>query len=74
MVELVITVIALWLLYKAIGLLFKIGWGVVKIIAGIIVILASLIFIVILITVGGFFLLIPVAFILGAIALLKMFL
>lgn len=71
MLELIITVLALWLLIKAIGLALKITWGTTKIIATILITLAVPIFIVCLIFVGGFVLLIPTALIAGAIGLLK---
>ena len=71
MIEILISILAIWLLIKAIGLAFKITWGATKIIATILMVLAIPIFIVCLIFVGGFFLLIPVALIAGALGLLK---
>ena len=71
MIEILISILAIWLLVKAIGLAFKITWGAAKIVATILMVLAIPIFIVCLIFVGGFFLLIPVALIAGAIGLLK---
>lgn len=71
MIEILISILAIWLLIKAISLAFKITWGVAKIVATILMVLAIPIFIVCLIFVGGFFLLIPVALIAGAIGLLK---
>ena len=71
MIEILISILAIWLLVKAIGLAFKITWGVAKIVATILMVLAIPIFIVCLIFVGGFFLLIPVALIAGAFGLLK---
>ena len=71
MIEILISILAIWLLVKAIGLAFKITWGAAKIIATILMVLAIPIFIVCLIFVGGFFLLIPVALIAGAFGLLK---
>ena len=73
MIEILISIFAIWLLVKAIGLAFKITWGATKIIATILMVLAIPIFIVCLIFVGGFFLLIPVALIAGAIGLLKFY-
>ena len=69
MIEILISILAIWLLVKAIGLAFKITWGAAKIVAT--MVLAIPIFIVCLIFVGGFFLLIPVALIAGAVGLLK---
>lgn len=71
MIEILISILAIWLLIKAIGAAFKITWGAAKIIATILMVLAIPIFIVCLIFVGGFFLLIPVALIAGAFGLLK---
>ena len=71
MIEILISILAIWLLIKAIGVSFKITWGAAKIIATILMVLAIPIFIVCLIFVGGFFLLIPVALIAGAFGLLK---
>ena len=71
MIEILISILAIWLLIKAISLAFKITWGVAKIVATILMVLAIPIFIVCLIFVGGFFLLIPVALIAGALGLLK---
>lgn len=72
MIEIIISVLAILLLIKAIGLAFKLTWGTAKIIATILLALAVPIFIVCLIFVGGFVLLVPVALIAGAIGLLKM--
>ena len=72
MIEIIVSVIAIWLLIKAIGLAFKLAWGTTKIIATILLALAVPVFVLCLIFVGGFILLIPVAFIAGAIGLLKM--
>lgn len=72
MIEIIVSVIVIWLLIKAIGLAFKLAWGTTKIIATILLALAVPVFVLCLIFVGGFILLIPVAFIAGAIGLLKM--
>ena len=71
MIEILISILAIWLLVKAIGLAFRITWGAAKIVAIILMALAVPIFIVVLIFTGGFFLLIPVALIVGAWGLLK---
>lgn len=73
MIEILISILAIWLLVKAIGLAFKITWGAAKIVATILMVLAVPIFIVCLIFVGGFFLLIPVALIACALGLLKIY-
>ena len=71
MLELIITVLALWLLIKAIGLALKITWGTTKIVASILITLAVIVFIFCLIFVGGFILLLPTALIAGVLGLLK---
>ena len=71
MLELIITVLALWLLIKAIGLALKITWGTTKIVASILITLAVIVFIFCLIFVGGFILLLPTALITGVLGLLK---
>lgn len=71
MIEILISILAIWLLIKAIGLAFRITWNAAKIVATILMTLAVPIFIVVLIFTGGFFLLIPVALIAGAWGLLK---
>jgi len=73
MIEIIISILAVWLLIKAIGLVLKITWGATKIIATILLALSVPIFIVCLIFAGGFVLLIPVALIAGAIGMLKTF-
>ena len=71
MLEIIFTVLAIWLFIKAITLAVKIGWGVTKIVATVLLVLAIPAFIVCLILAGGFFLLIPVALVAGAVGLLK---
>lgn len=71
MLEIIFTVLAVWLFIKAFGLAVKISWGVAKIVATILLVLAIPVFILCLIFSGGFLLLIPVALIAGAVGLLK---
>lgn len=71
MIEILFTVLAIWLFIKAIGLALKITWGMAKTVATILLVLAVPAFILCLIFVGGFVLLVPVAFIAGAFGLLK---
>ena len=63
MFELLTIVVFVWLLIKAIGLAFKLTWGMAKIIASILVVLALPLLIVCLLFVGGAILIIPVAMI-----------
>lgn len=71
MLEIIFSILAIWLFFKAIGLAFKITWGVAKIVATILLAIAVPVFILLAIFVGGFVLLVPVALIAGAVGLLK---
>ena len=71
MFELLITAIFLWLLVKAIGLAFKLTWGVAKITASILIGLALPVLIVCFLFVGGIALLVPVAMIAIAAGIVK---
>ena len=63
MFELLTIVVFAWLLAKAIGLAFKLTWGMAKIIASILMVLALPLLIVCLLFVGGAILIVPVAMI-----------
>ena len=63
MFELLTIVVFVWLTIKAIGLAFKLTWGMAKIIASILMVLALPLLIVCLLFVGGAILIIPVAMI-----------
>ena len=63
MFELLTIIVFAWLLIKAIGLAFKLTWGMAKIIASILVVLALPLLIVCLLFVGGAILIVPVAMI-----------
>lgn len=63
MFELLTIVVFAWLLIKAIGLAFKLTWGMAKIIASILLVLALPLLIVCLLFVGGAILIVPVAMI-----------
>lgn len=71
MLEIIFTIIAVWLFIKAVGLAFKLTWGAAKIGAAILLALAVPAFILLAIFAGGFILLLPVALIAGAVCLLK---
>ena len=71
MFELLIIAIFLWLLVKAIGLAFKLTWGVAKITASILIGLAFPVLIVCFVFVGGIALLVPVAMIAIAAGIVK---
>ena len=63
MFELLTIIVFAWLLIKAIGLAFKLTWGMAKIIASILMVLALPLLIVCLLFVGGVILIVPVAMI-----------
>ncbi|MBE6771945.1 MAG: hypothetical protein E7547_07380 [Ruminococcaceae bacterium] len=71
MLEIIFTILAVWLFFKAIGLAFKITWGAAKIVATVLLAIAVPVFILLAIFTGGFLLLIPIALIAGAAGLLK---
>lgn len=71
MLEIIFSILAVWLFFKAIGLAFKLTWGAAKIGATILLAIAVPVFILLAIFVGGFVLLLPVALIAGAVGLLK---
>jgi len=71
MFELLTVVIFIWLLVKAIGLAFKLTWGVTKIAASILIGLAFPVLIVCFVFVGGIALLVPVIMIAIAAGILK---
>ena len=71
MFEVLIFVLFVWLTVKAIGLAFRLTWGVAKIAASILMVLALPILILCFVFVGGITLLIPVAMIAIAVGILK---
>ena len=71
MFELLAVVIFFYLMFKAIGLAFKLTWGVAKIVAAILIGLALPVLIVCFIFVGGIALLVPLIMIAIAAGILK---
>lgn len=69
--EIAVTVLFVWLFFKALKLTFKITWGITKFIAIVLFTIAIPALIVCLIFAGGAFLLLPLALIIGAVGLLK---
>ena len=63
MFELLTIVVFVWLTIKAIGLAFKLTWGMAKIIASILMVFAFPLLIVCLLFVGGAILIVPIAMI-----------
>lgn len=60
MFEILTVGIFVWLTFKAVGLMFRLTWGIAKLIAGVLVFLAMPALLVGLIFVGGLFLLLPI--------------
>ena len=60
MFEILTVGIFVWLTFKAVGLMFRLTWGIAKLIAGVLVFLAMPALLVGLIFVGGLFLLVPI--------------
>ena len=71
MFELLTIAIFIWLMVKAVGLAFRLTWGVAKIIASILITLALPVLILCFIFASGIALLVPVAIICVAIGILK---
>lgn len=60
MFEILTVAVFVWLMFKVVGLMFRLTWGIAKLIAGILLFLAAPVLVVCLLFVGGFFLLIPI--------------
>lgn len=71
MLEVLLTVLFCWLLFKTVGLAFKVAWGTTKIIASVLFAVAVLLLVVCLVFAGGIVLIVPVALIGAALGLLK---
>ena len=71
MLDILLIVLFCWLLFKAVGLAFKVAWGTTKIIASILFAIAVPLLVVCLLFAGGVVLLVPVALIGAAFGLLK---
>ncbi len=69
--EIAITVLFIWLFFKALKLTFKITWSITKIIAIILFAIACPALIVCLLLAGGVVLLLPLALIVVALGLVK---
>lgn len=69
--EIAVTLLFIWLFFKALKLTFKLAWGLTKIIAIILFIVAPPLLISGLIFTGGAILLLPLALIVGAFVIVK---
>lgn len=71
MLEILFTVLFVWLLMKTIGLAFRVAWGATKIVASILFSLAIPLLVLCLIFAGGLLVLVPLAMLGAAFGLLK---
>ena len=71
MFELFVFVLFVWLSVKAIGLAFKVTWGLAKITAVVMFVLAIPALLISLLVVGGLTILIPVGLLAAAVGILK---
>ncbi len=71
MLELLTVILFCWLFFKAVGLAFRVTWGVAKIVASLLFVLAAPMLVLGLIFTGGLLLLVPVALVAIAFWLLK---
>lgn len=71
MLEVLFTVLFIWLLFKVIGLAFRVAWGAAEIAASVLFTLAVPLLVLCLIFAGGMLILIPIAMLGAAFGLLK---
>ena len=71
MFELLITLLTVWIGIKAIGLMFRLTWGITKLVAGVLILLAFPALLGCLLFAGGILLLIPLAMIAIAAGIVK---
>lgn len=71
MLEILLTILFIWLLFKVIGLAFRVAWGAAKIAASVLFTLAIPLLVLCLIFAGGMLILIPIAMLGAAFGLLK---
>lgn len=71
MFEILTLIVFIWLMVKAIGLAFKLTWGIAKIIASILLVFALPVLIICMVFVGGIALLVPLVLIGIAVGILK---
>lgn len=71
MLDLIITIVFVWLFFKVLGLVIRAAWGVTKLIASLLLAIAVPMLIGCLMFAGGLLLLIPIGLIAIAFGLLK---
>ena len=69
--ELLLIIGFCWLFFKAVGLVFRVTWGVAKLVAGLLVFLALPLLVVCALFAGGLVLLLPLALVAIALGILK---
>ena len=71
MLEIILTILFCWIFIKALGLLFRLTWGVTKIVASLLLSLAVPMLVACLVFAGGLLILIPLGLIGLAFGLLR---
>ena len=71
MLDLLMIIVFCWLFFKALGLVFRLAWGVTKILVGLLVTAAAVTLVGGVLFAGGLVLLIPIALVGIALGLLK---
>ena len=71
MLDLIITIVFIWLFFKVLGLAFRVAWGLTKFIVSALLVLALPLLVCGLVFTGGLLLLIPLALVAAAFGLLK---
>jgi hypothetical protein len=71
LIEILLSILGLWIAIKVFKLLLKLAWGAAKIIASVLLVLALPLLVVGLVFAGGFVMLIPVAMVAAAFGILK---
>ena len=71
MLDLLMIIVFCWLFFKALGLVFRLAWGVTKILVGLLVTAAAVTLVGGVLFAGGLVLLLPIALVGIALCLLK---
>ena len=71
MLDLLMIIVFCWLFFKALGLVFRLAWGVTKILVGLLVTAAAVTLVGGILFAGGLVLLLPIALVGIALGLLK---
>lgn len=69
--DILITILFVWLFFKALGLAFRVAWNTTKFVASLLFAIAVPLLVVCMFFAGGFFLLLPLALVGIAFGLLK---